>query len=45
MFSAFGLPEMAQVNVSVDIDRFKEMYRYIGEVKEEEALHPEWGLQ
>jgi hypothetical protein len=43
MFSAFGLPDMAQVNVSVDIHRFQEMYRYIDHVNEEEALHPEYG--
>jgi len=43
MFSAFGLPEMAQVNVSVDIERFKEMYGYITAVGEDEAFHPEHG--
>lgn len=43
MFSTFGLPEMAQVNVSVDIERFKEMYKYITAVTEEEELHPEYG--
>jgi hypothetical protein len=43
MFSAFGLPDMAQVNVSVDIHRFQEMYKYIDCINEEEALHPEYG--
>lgn len=43
MFSAFGLPDMAQVNVSTDITRFQEMYKYIDCINEEEALHPEWG--
>ncbi|TNV79979.1 hypothetical protein FGO68_gene2978 [Halteria grandinella] len=40
MFSAFGLPDLAQVNVSVDIARFQEMYRYIDHLEE---LHPEFG--
>ena len=39
MFSAFGLPDMAQVNVSVDIERFKEMYHYIND----DEFHPDHG--
>ena len=31
------------MNVSVDIHRFQEMYKYIDHINEEEILHPEYG--
>lgn len=43
MFASFGMPDLAQVNVSVDIERFQEMYKYLDFINHEEALHPEWG--
>lgn len=40
MFGSFGIPELAQVNVATDLERFQEMYKYIDDLGE---MHPEWG--